>query len=99
MKHIFQVFFIPLIIIVFMAVPRIFGTPWHAIAGPNSVREFDGLPLRYESYLLVKTYNIFQNNIFSNRNTNLNSDEYRALIPIYIINTLISLEISPSISL
>ena len=82
-----------------MAVPRIFGTPWHAIAGPNSVREFDGLPFQYESYLLVRTSNILQNNILSNRNTNLNSDEYRALIPIYLMNTLISLEISPSISL
>lgn len=99
MKHIFQVFFIPLIIIVFMAVPRIFGTPWHAIAGPNSVREFDGLPFQYESYLLVRTSNMLQNNIVSNRNTNLNSDEYRAFIPIYIMNTLLSLEISPSISL
>ena len=82
-----------------MAVPRIFGTPWHAIAGPNSVREFDGLPFQYESYLLVRTSNILQNNVLSDRNTNLNSDEYRALIPIYLMNTLISLEISPSISL
>ena len=82
-----------------MAIPRILGTPWHAIAGPNSVREYDGLPLQYESYLLVRTSNIFQNNIITTNQNELNSDEYRGLIPIYFMNTFISLGVSPSISL
>lgn len=98
MNRLFSILFLPLIVVLIMAIPRILGTPWHAIAGPNSVREYDGLPLQYESYLLVRTSNLFQNNIIDTYETKLNSDEYRSLIPIYFMNTFISLGLSPSIS-
>lgn len=77
---------------------RIFHTPWHAIAGPNSVREYDGLPFQYESYLFLRTSAIMRQDFSPLSILHLNTDETRALIPIYLMNLLLILGFSFSLS-
>ena len=78
--------FLLFIFINILGFSRIFHTPWHAIAGPNSVREYDGLPFQYESYLFLRTSAIMRQDFSPLSILHLNTDETRALIPIYFMN-------------
>lgn len=83
--------FLLFIFINILGFSRIFHTPWHAIAGPNSVREYDGLPFQYESYLFLRTSAIMREDFSPLSILYLNTDETRALIPIYFMNLLLIL--------
>lgn len=90
--------FLLFIFINILGFSRIFYTPWHAIAGPNSVREYDGLPFQYESYLFLRTSAIMREDFSPLSILHLNTDETRALIPIYFMNLLLILGFSFSLS-
>lgn len=90
--------FLLFIFINILGFSRIFHTPWHAIAGPNSVREYDGLPFQYESYLFLRTSAIMRQDFSPLSILHLNTDETRALIPIYFMNLLLILGFSFSLS-
>lgn len=90
--------FLLFIFINILGFSRIFHTPWHAIAGPNSVREYDGLPFQYESYLFLRTSAIMREDFSPLSILYLNTDETRALIPIYFMNLLLILGFSFSLS-
>jgi len=90
--------FLLFIFINILGFSRIFYTPWHAIAGPNSVREYDGLPFQYESYLFLRTSAIMREDFSPLSILHLNTDETRALVPIYFMNLLLILGFSYSLS-
>ena len=80
--------------------PRVFGTPWHAIAGPNSAREFDGSFIQYESSILIDVIDTMRvQRPPTPQLPSLPSDAYRALIPLYTWVMLMSAGLPPSLAM
>lgn len=88
------------LIVVVLGMPRIFGTPWHAIAGPNSVREFNGSFIQYESSILIDFIDTMRmQRPPTPQLPTLPSDAYRALIPLYTWALLTSAGLPPSLAM
>ena len=74
--------------ILLMAVPRINGASWRTIAMPNQMRLIEGRLVQWESDTMLRTMKAMVSNVPINElypeTFGFSTDEYRALIPMFI---------------
>ena len=72
-----------------MSIPRIYGASWRAIMEPAQMRNLQNYPIQWESYQVLRSTFAMgavspTDDIFDSYST----DEYRAIVPIYLTSVL-----------
>lgn len=73
------------VIIIMMAIPRITGASWRSIVTPMDMREIDGHQVHWESIVVLRSVHTATARMpLREVISGFNTDEYRALLPIYL---------------
>ena len=76
-------------IIISMSIPRVYGANWRAIMEPAQMRNLQGFPVQWESYLVLRSTHAMSAPVPTDDLVEwYSTDEYRATLPIYFAATL-----------
>lgn len=80
------------VLITLMAVPRILGPSWRSIVTPMDMREIEGSQVHWESIVVLRSVHTATASQASQEVIEgFNTDEYRALLPIYLASIITSI--------
>lgn len=74
-----------LVTILAVALPRIAGSSWRSIAMPMDIRNLEGIPVQYEAGWILRSLHAMTTDLDPGGALGtISTDEYRAIIPIYV---------------
>lgn len=74
-----------LIVIICLTIPRVTGPSWRSIMSPRDMRNLEGFPVQWEVFLVLRSLHAMSTNtVPDDLLTWFSTDEYRAILPIYL---------------
>ena len=74
-----------LVVIVSLTIPRVIGPSWRSIMSPRDMRNLEGFPVQWEAFLVLRSLHAMSTNTVPyDLLAWFSTDEYRAILPIYL---------------
>jgi len=74
-----------LVVIVSLTIPRVIGPSWRSIMSPRDMRNLEGFPVQWEAFLVLRSLHAMSTNtVPDDLLAWFSTDEYRAILPIYL---------------
>ena len=74
-----------LLLICALTVPRVIGPSWRSVITPMAIRNLEGYPVQWEVFLILRSLYSMSTNLTPDSLIEwFSTDEYRALLPIYL---------------
>jgi len=74
-----------LVVIFGLTIPRVIGPSWRSIMSPRDMRNLEGFPVQWESFLVLRSLHAMSTNtVPDDLLAWFSTDEYRAILPIYL---------------
>ena len=68
-----------------LTVPRVVGPSWRSIITPMAIRNLEGYPVQWEAFLILRSLSSMSTNLTPDSLFEwFSTDEYRAILPIYL---------------